>query len=169
MDRIKGITIGGKSFYFNVNMTKSKVAYLTVVGKKGNDEEKLVLFDSQIPSFIHKMMEAYGEICRVNEVPLFSSARPAQIAGVEPTEGKTKADLATIKCPECGTGVYDPNAEDSYNYLHIFKTGEGYDKVAVTCKQCGWHPESAIVSETNGAVFYRSSEQGMYWEKYATW
>jgi hypothetical protein len=167
MDRIKGITIGGKSFYFNVNKTRSGVAYLTVVGKKNQDEEKITMFDSQIPSFVHKMLEAYGEICRENGVPLFSSAGASRVAGV--VEEETEKELPVLKCPGCDTGIYDPNAEYMTGFLNIYRFGEGNDKVAVTCKQCGWHPESATVNETNGAVFYRSSEQGIHWDKYATW
>jgi hypothetical protein len=167
LSRITGITIAGKSFYFNVNRAKTGVAYLTVVGKKNQDEEKMTLFDSQIPSFIHKMMEAYAEICRENGVPLWGAVPASKVAaGIEASE---EEELPSMKCPECGTGVYDPNAEYITGFLNIYRFGDGNDKVAVKCKQCGWHPDSASVSEANGAVFYRSSADGMHWSKYITW
>ena len=109
MNRIKGITIGGKSFYFNMNKAKTGVSYLTVVAKKDQTEEKLTLFDSQIPSFIHKMMEAYAEICEANGVPLFSAVRSAQVAGVDPVVATEKPK--TVHCPKCGVRQYDPGAE----------------------------------------------------------
>jgi len=168
LDRITGITIAGKSFYFNKNRTKSGVAYLTIVAKKSNtpksDEEKMVLFDSQIPSFMHKMLEAYSDICETNNVPLFMSVKPSQIAGVELPE--PVEEVEEFHCPGCGTGVYDPNEEFS-GYLWVQKLDA--ERVSVKCKQCGWHPESKTVNETNGAVFHRVTEEGVRWTALATW
>lgn len=170
-ERIVGVSLAGKTFYWNVNESRSGSHYLTIIAKKGpGDEEKMVLFDSQIPSFIHKTLEAYGEICRLNGVPLLMG--PAQ-SGLEPQVrepggkkgnhwemGHVEPDLPEgphPKCPTCGAHTVKEDevqyGRDGFQCIIVQYVPSANDLLRVRCSKCGWTPESKRTAKVANEVF----------------
>ena len=177
--RLTGISIAGKSFYFNVNKTKNGIAYLTIVGRKtqggpGNDE-KLTLFDAQIPSFIHKMLEAYGEVCEENGIPpWYGATRPPAgrtVATLDPQgpESEGGIPLDVPQCPNCGLPPMDIGAEMPLGLI-INWSPETKSHIRVRCGNCGWHPEvdEEKVTKFGAASFRAGSPEAEYWAKFVT-
>ena len=168
------ISVGGKTFYFNINQTHGGTHnYLTIVAQKGTDSsknEKMTMFPNQIGSFVHCLLETYAELCRKDEIgsPFAVVAPSGEEIPLEIVDsGTTAPSEGKFRCPECDTGIYDPNKEFS-GYLWIHKIGTENDMIAVKCHQCQWHPEASKVSDTNGAVYTASSKDGSHWAQYAT-
>ena len=176
--RLTGVSIGGKSFFFNVNKAKNGVSYLVIVARRGQDkstDEKMTLFDSQIPSFIHKMLEAYAEVCMDNGVPLWCAvpkpARPGsdvpeEALDSQSPEGKGALDDVPT-CPECGHPPLSTNP-DLPAGLIITWSPENKTHVRIHCGFCGWRPEGGEETQYGATAFRFSSDEARYWQKWAS-
>ena len=172
-NRLKYLDVGGKRFWFNVNELKRdgiSTYYMKVNSKHHDKEESLTLFPSQFPSVVYKMLEAFSEVCEKEGMsfPNLDGVHPTTPVNTDEIPEMSEPGVEEFHCPECGTGIYDPNVEFS-GYLWIHRIGTDNDLIAVHCNQCKWHPEVEKASSTNGAVFSASSEEGIHWNKYATW
>ena len=164
------IAVGGKTFYFNIYQTHGGTHnYLTIVAKKGDDQEKLTMFPNQMGSFLHCLLETYAELCRRDGVasPWEAGERVKEVpsVAVAATEGVPR-EISDFHCPQCDTIVYDPDSS-IMGMLEVIKGGNG-QTVWVKCG-CGWVPESPNVNSQGYATFHTESPEGAQWLERLSW
>lgn len=165
------ISVGGKTFYFNIYETHGGTHnYISIVVKKGNETEKLVMFPNQVPSFVHCLLETYTEVCKREDVPnpYTTTGRGVDSTG---TRGEEKKDEPLVKprCPQCDEKLFD--LEDPFpGALMVKKSGEEDQNVSVLCEKCRWVPQGASsVDERNGAIFYPGNSNFDYWVRFVAY
>lgn len=127
MTRQPGLQIGSKMFWFNVQTAKTGAQYLAIVSDVKGKKEKMTLFPSQIPSFVHMIRESYMELIKEMGIEPLEVIGEIEFKAGSGGEIKSK-DLVkpgplTVKvvstpsdllraCPKCGLDGTDAQKPD---------------------------------------------------------
>lgn len=178
MKAFKFISIGGKTFWFNLNESKGGSFYITIVTKRADNkggEEKITLFPNQIPSFMHVLLQVYAESCK-REGTMNYLAIPALCEPPEPVV-PSLPDVDESEVPVCPVCEMKPGAWygdrglDAVGAIHVFITAETGSYLLLRCQSCNWAPEDSEIQGEGGnkgyGLYHRNSEGYDRWERWA--
>lgn len=109
MTRQPGLQIGSKMFWFNIQTAKTGAQYLAIVSDVKGKKEKMTLFPSQIPSFMHMIRESYTELVRNMEL---EEAIAEEVVIAPKINIEAVPDDLLRACPECGLDGTDAQKPD---------------------------------------------------------
>jgi len=132
----------------------------------------LTLFDSQILSFVHKTLEAYGEICDLNGVLRLDGLGkgPSAGTGTREPEVPNPPEIDVPVCGKCemkpGKWYEDRNLE-SMGAIHVFISDETGNFLIMKCQNCGWSPDDTEKNADGYGVYRRNTPGFNHWAPWA--